>query len=47
MSVSRISEMVMLQFMHDVSRDFELGMECVLSLEKYMSSCGSSRGFWD
>ncbi len=27
----KISGMVVWQFMHDVSRDFELGMECVLS----------------
>jgi hypothetical protein len=31
MSVSMVSGMVAWQLMHDVSRDFELGMECVLS----------------
>jgi hypothetical protein len=31
MGVSRISRMVVWQLMHDVSRYFELGMECVLS----------------
>jgi hypothetical protein len=31
MSVSRIFGMVVWQLMYDVSRDFELGMECVLS----------------
>jgi hypothetical protein len=31
MSVSRISGVVVWQFMRDVSGDFELGMECVLS----------------
>jgi hypothetical protein len=30
MSVSRISEVVVWQFMHDVSGDFELSMECVV-----------------
>jgi hypothetical protein len=29
--MSRIYGMVVRQLMHDVSRDFELGMECVLS----------------
>jgi hypothetical protein len=31
MGVSRISGMVVWQLMHDVSKDFEWGMECVLS----------------
>jgi hypothetical protein len=31
MSVSRIFELVVWQLMRDVSGDFELGMECVLS----------------
>jgi hypothetical protein len=31
MSVFRIFGMVVWQFMHDVSGDFELSMECVLS----------------
>jgi hypothetical protein len=31
MSVSRIFELVVWQLMCDVSGDFELGMECVLS----------------
>jgi len=30
MNMSRISGVVVWQLMHDVSRDFELGMECVL-----------------
>ncbi len=30
-NVSRIFGMVVWQLMRDVSRDFELGMECVLS----------------
>ncbi len=31
MNVSRIFEVFVWQFMHDVYGDFELGMECVLS----------------
>jgi hypothetical protein len=47
MSMSRISRMVVWQLMHDVSKDFELGMECVLSLEEYLLFSWSSGGFWD
>jgi len=43
----RISGVVVWQFMCDVSGDFELGMECVLSLEEYLLHCGNSKGFWD
>ncbi len=39
--MSKIFGMVVWQFIHDVSQDFELGMECVLSREKYLLSCGS------
>jgi hypothetical protein len=28
-------------------KNIELDMECVLSWEKYMLHCGSSKGFWD
>ncbi len=37
--------MVVWQFMFDVFGDFELSVECVLSWEKYLLHCGSSRGF--
>ncbi len=47
MNMSRISGVVVWQLMYDVSRDFELGIECVLSLEEYPLFYGSSRGFWD
>jgi len=45
MSVSKISGVVVWQLMHDVFGDFKLGMECVLSLEKYLLCCGNSEGF--
>jgi hypothetical protein len=45
MNMLKISKVVVWQLMHDVFRDFELGMECVLSLKKYLMFCGSFRGF--
>jgi hypothetical protein len=45
--VSRISGVVVWQLMCDVFGDFELDMECVLSLEEYMLHCGNFGGFWD
>jgi hypothetical protein len=39
MSISKISGVVVWQLVHDVSRDFELGMECVLSLEQWNVFC--------
>jgi len=47
MSLSKISRVVVWQFMHGVYGDFELGMECVLFYEEYMLFYGSSGGFWD
>jgi hypothetical protein len=45
MSVFKIFGVVVWQLMYDVFGDFELGMECVLSLEEYLLFCGSFRGF--
>ncbi len=45
MNVSRISRMVVWQFVFDVFGDFELSVKCVLSWKKYLLHCGSSKGF--